>query len=132
MEISVYDEDLDEGGQLEQFLPYIEKKGKYGENILTLYIDIKTGIIKDWIDKTGGIPANYFEKVVDTGKYTLLDVKGRILKCLEGYVPNKLIPDKDGYGDYITLDVNSKGKITNWYSNPSFEEFIDEDEDDDS
>ena len=31
-----------------------------------------------------------------------------------GYVPNKIIPPKDGYSDYIHLIVDTNGKITNW------------------
>ena len=41
------------------------------------------------------------------------------------YVPNKLLPPDDGYGDYIHLTIDENGKITNWYDEPSVEEFFD-------
>ena len=38
-------------------------------------------------------------------------------------VPNKLIPEHDGNGQYIDIVISQKGYITNWYNEPSFEEF---------
>ena len=38
-------------------------------------------------------------------------------------VPNKLIPEHDGDGRYVDIVISQKGYITNWYNEPSFEEF---------
>jgi hypothetical protein len=84
-------------------------------------IDIDTGIIEDWKQGTSG---RVFLKVRDEGKYYLLNEKKEIVNSQkEGYVPNKLIPPKDGFGDYIDLGVNEQGEITNWYEKPSFSDF---------
>jgi hypothetical protein len=63
-------------------------------------------------------------KLRDTGKYYLLNEdKELVFKQEYGYVPNKLIPPKDGFDDYVDLEIDGEGKITNWYENPSFEDF---------
>jgi len=60
-----------------------------------------------------------------------LDENKDIVSSIENrYVPNKLIPPKDGYGDYIHLCIDENGKITNWYENPDISEFSCNDEDD--
>jgi hypothetical protein len=84
------------------------------------YVEIETGMIEGWKQ---GYAGNLFAKVVDEGNYYLMDADKNIVAARNGYVPNKLIPPTDGYGDYIELEINKDGKITNWYENPSFEEF---------
>jgi hypothetical protein len=118
MNIEIYDEEI---GDYRTFKPFIKKSR--GNNVMTLHIDIKTGIIRDWVEKTGGIETCFFYKAVDTGKYTLLDKEEKVIASFTGYVPNKLVPDRDGFGDYITLNINPEGKILNWYKKPSFKEF---------
>lgn len=85
-------------------------------------INIDSGKILDWpIGKSGSVEM----KVCDEGVYTLLDSdKRKVLEISYDYVPNKLIPERDGYGDYIKLCIDENGIITNWYKNPSIEEFI--------
>jgi hypothetical protein len=84
-------------------------------------IDIVTGIIQDWKQ---GISGRVFSKVRDAGKYYLLNEYNEIVFKREcGYVPNKLLPPKDGFDDYIDLEINEEGKIINWYENPSFDDF---------
>jgi len=52
-----------------------------------------------------------------------------IASIKQNYVPNDIIPPKDGYGDYIHLIVDENGKIINWYDEPDISEFFyDEDE----
>ena len=121
------------GDDLTDFKPFIKKHRRHGRQTITFYIDINTGVIPDWIKETGGKKAEFFYKAVDTGIYTLFDSKGRVIKSIEGYVPNGLIPDKNGYGDYITLKIDEHGKICNWYdpserSFKAFFEYVDEDE----
>jgi hypothetical protein len=63
-------------------------------------------------------------KVRDEGKYYLLNETKQILYIKdEGYVPNELIPPKNGFGDYLDLEINEQGKIINWYEKPSFADF---------
>jgi hypothetical protein len=84
-------------------------------------IDIVTGIIQDWKQ---GISGRVFSKVRDEGEYYLLNEnRDLVYKQEYGYVPNKLIPPKDGFNDYVDFDIDEDGKITNWYDNPSFEDF---------
>jgi hypothetical protein len=127
-----YDLIKDELKELKDFKPFIKKHRRAGMRTITFDIDIDTGIITDWVKETGGKKTEFFYKAVDNGIYTLFDSKGRVIKSIEGYVPNGLIPDKDGYGDYITLKIDEHGKIRNWYdpSERSFEEFFEYEDDD--
>ena len=83
-------------------------------------IDIDEGRILGWpAGKTG----NMRMKVCDQGSYHLLDVNGETLLSLEeDYVPNKLLPPRDGCGDYIHFIIEGTGKLTNWYTKPSIEQ----------
>ena len=95
---------------------------------LNLDIDIETGIIKKW---PKGRKGELFTKIVDNGCYYLLDDNNEEVASIEcGYVPNSIIPPKDGYGDYIKLIVDQFGKVTNWYDNPDVSDFEECDEDD--
>ena len=86
-------------------------------------IDIDTGVIKKW--SPAGRSVKLFAKVVDTGSYYLLNENDCIIASIEQrYAPNKAIPPADGYGDYIDLEIDVNGKITNWYNNPDVSEFF--------
>ena len=63
-------------------------------------------------------------KVCDQGTYILLDADNNEITRIEGYVPNKLLPGK--YGDYLSLDIDETGKITNWLDQPSLTDFVEE------
>lgn len=86
-------------------------------------IDIDNGVIVNW---PKGTTADVHYKVCDQGEYFLLDAdRNEVLSLKNGsYVPNKLIPDHDGFGDYIIMQIDENGKILNWYKNPSIEEFL--------
>lgn len=60
-------------------------------------------------------------KVCDQGTYILFDADSNGITRIEGYVPNKLLPGK--YGDYLSLDIDETGKITNWLDRPSLKDF---------
>ena len=85
-------------------------------------IDIDSGVITGWPEGEAG---RLGMKVCDEGTYTLIDSDGNEIITLEqDYVPTSLIPGR--YGDYIDLQIDGTGKITNW--NPSsFEDFFPED-----
>lgn len=84
-------------------------------------IDIDTGIIANW---PNGTTAKVHYKVCDDGEYTLIDEAGNEVMKTEGYVPNCLCPKKNGYGDYIIMDIDGNGKIENW--KPSFHDWNEE------
>ena len=76
------------------------------------HIDIDSGIITNW---TKGIKAKVHYKVCDAGNYFLNDENGgQILSIEQDYVPSILCPKKNGYGDYIIMDIDENGQIQNW------------------
>lgn len=82
-------------------------------------VEINTGKILDWpVGKSGDM----YMKVCDEGSYYLLDAEGKEVLSIEGnYVPNNLIPGE--FGDYIELNIDKNGIITNWPKRPSLEDF---------
>lgn len=87
------------------------------------YVDIDTGKIEEWPD---GVAINLHAKVCDEGVYTLYGDGGEIISVKDGYVPNGLIPGS--YGDYVELEINTNGVITNWPSPPCISEFFGDDD----
>ena len=73
-------------------------------------IELETGTIVDW---PKGKSLNFFMKVYDSGIYVLYDSKHVEVASLTGeYVPHGVIPGE--YGDYVHLNINEEGVITNW------------------
>lgn len=58
-------------------------------------------------------------KVCDSGTYFLLDKDKKTICKIADYVPNSLIPEVDGCGDYIRLRINEDDMI-NWFEEPDF------------
>jgi hypothetical protein len=71
-------------------------------------IDLDAGVIANW---PKGTTANIHYKVCDNGKYSLLSHDGKIVKQIEGYVPDIMCPQEQGYGDYIIMKIDEDGKI---------------------
>lgn len=91
------------------------------KNIWKGTIEIETGKILEWPEDKS---EELFLKVVDMGIYRLLDKNMNIvLSIVEDYVPNRLLPPTNGYGDYVNFKIKN-GVIKNWYKNPSVEQFI--------
>lgn len=92
-------------------------------NLWMPLIDIDEGRIINW---RHGTTADVYYKVCDQGEYFLLDADQKVILSLEDgeYVPNRLIPERDDYGDYITMKIDETGTILNWYKHPSIDEFI--------
>ncbi len=85
-------------------------------------INLKTHTLMNWKPEYGYL---YLQaKVCDSGTYFLLDKDKKVISKLAGYVPNGLIPDVDGCGDYIRLRINNNGVIENWPEKPDFSDFI--------
>lgn len=81
-------------------------------------IDVDAGRITAWT----GLAISVNLKPRDSGTYRLIDDHGETIATIdEDYVPNAAIPGS--YGDYIELEIEADGKITNW-KRPSFKEFF--------
>lgn len=72
-------------------------------------IDLDTHQIENWPQGKSG---SFQMKVCDEGSYYLLDEnKAVVAGIVEYYVPNDIIPGK--YGDYINMNIDKTGKVTN-------------------
>ena len=92
---------------------------------LDLLIEVDTGKVVSW---QGSEPVHIHDKVRDNGVYTLFGSDGLEVVKIDNYsVPNNLIPGD--YGDYINLEINSDGFVTNWPKYPSVLEFFPEKDD---
>jgi hypothetical protein len=87
-------------------------------------IDIDKGKIIDWPQgKTG----SFCMKICDEGSYFLQDVEGKeVLSIESNYVPNALLPGE--YGDYLELDIDETGTITNWLEDADLSDFLPEED----
>lgn len=74
-------------------------------------IDVETGQIINW-DKQVDVCVHY--KVCDEFECIFQDGEGLIIKQYEGYVPPFMYPKREGYGDYIILDIDECGYIQHW------------------
>ena len=75
-------------------------------------IEIETGKILNWKQ---GVKSNVHYKVCDCCGWDLLDENNEIVLSEEdGYVPDTLCPKERGYGDYIIMDINEDGFISNF------------------
>lgn len=82
-------------------------------------IDIETGIIQNWVT---GVTADLHYKICDDGDYALLDKDMNEIVKIEGYVPDIMCPNGEGYGDYVIMHIDKNGRIDNW-SNEYLGEF---------
>lgn len=85
---------------------------------------IDNGEIQEWPKGKAG---ELHMKVCDSGVYILLNHCGEELDRREDYVPNGLIPGE--YGDYVELEINEQGVITNWPKRPRLTGFFGGEED---
>jgi len=74
-------------------------------------IDIENGIILNW---NCAKSADVHYKICDDGRYVLQDINGSEILCVDGYVPKCMCPEENGYGDYIIMKIDEKGKIAGW------------------
>jgi hypothetical protein len=82
-------------------------------------IEIDTGIIRNW---SKGLRAEIHYKVSDEGVYELKDADGETIAEMEGYVPDMMSPEEEGFGDYIIMVVNENGQIAN--RQPNVDDFF--------
>lgn len=75
-------------------------------------IDIDSGIIINWKQ---GVKADVHYKACDCFGYEIKSDEGVVVVSAEdGYVPNTMCPKERGYGDYIIMEINEYGLISNW------------------
>lgn len=74
-------------------------------------IGLATGIIDDW---PNGIAASIHYKVCDDGWYGLLDADRNVVASIDGYVPGIMCPSRDGFGDYVIMEIDGNGRIKDW------------------
>lgn len=85
-------------------------------------ININTGQIRGW---PRGRSGELSMKVCDEGTYSLLDkCGGEIAKIVDDYVPHGVVPGQ--YGDYIILNIDTEGVVTNWPKRPDVSKFFGE------
>lgn len=87
-------------------------------------VDIDTGAITGWPQ---GDKRTMHVKVCDAGVYKLIASDGDLIATKSGYVPNGVVPGS--YGDYVELEIDENGIITNWPKHPDISEFFQEKED---
>lgn len=118
--IPYYEDDYQFWGELGENNPFyslVTSKERW-----EITVNLSSHTIIEW-QKEIGI-CQVFAKVRDEGIYKLLD-ENKIPFCqLSGYVPNKILPPTNGYGDYLELKIDENGVITNWYDKCDFSEFI--------
>jgi len=79
-------------------------------------VDVDTGAIDQW---PIGDSRTMHIKVCDAGLYTLYDANGLAVAVKDGYVPD-IVPGS--YGDYIELEIDENGVITNWDTDASIDD----------
>jgi hypothetical protein len=85
-------------------------------------INLDTHTVEDWPQ---GQTLAFDMKVCDQGTYVLLDADLKELARLENeYVPCDLF--RGSGGDYLELDIDETGKITNWLENANLSDFEDQ------
>lgn len=86
-------------------------------------IDVDSGFIKNWKE---GATADIHYKVCDCCELIVEDENGDVVKEYDGYVPEVLCPEENGWGDYIIMKVKSDGYISNWNPKALLEIFGDD------
>ena len=77
-------------------------------------IDIENGIILNW---PKGINAYISYKVCDEFECKVYDENDNEVLHYEGYVPEFMSIEEEGYGDYINMIIDENGRIKNWLFN---------------
>lgn len=89
-------------------------------DLWTATVQLDTGKIEEWPQGKAG---ELFIKVTDGGTYILFDEHGKSVASLEHeYVPHGVVPGEDG--DYVSLEIDETGTITNWPKKPNVRQFF--------
>ena len=81
-----------------------------------ILINMKTGVIVGWKGHAG----SYEFKVADNAEIRFYgENKIGLFNIKQTYISNLMLPGE--FNDYLYLDIDDNGKITNWLSGVSFE-----------
>ena len=95
-------------------MPFMEVEyDKYGHKKFywTPTIDLENGVIVNW---PKGVKVHVFYKVCDDFECTVYDEYDNEVLHYEGYVPDFMAIEEEGYGDYIDMIINENGCIQKW------------------
>ena len=86
---------------------------KYGHKKFywTPTIDLENGVIINW---PKGVKVHVFYKVCDDFECTVYDEYDNEVLHYEGYVPDFMAIEEEGYGDYIDMIIDENGCIKDW------------------
>ena len=94
-------------------MPFMEgENDKYGHKKFywTPTIDLENGVIVNW---PKGVKVHVFYKVCDDFECTVYDEYDNEVLHYEGYVPDFMSIEEEGYGDYINMIIDENGCIQN-------------------
>ena len=74
-------------------------------------IDLDTGIIQDWPE---GTTASIHYKSCDDNEFQLWGTDKNIIHTQNSYVPEFLAINDDSFGDYVIMEIEANGQITDW------------------
>jgi hypothetical protein len=108
---------------IEEAYPAMFGRDRQGKRYFVLNIDVETGQVLNWPKNS---PYDFFDiKIVDEGKYLLLDKNDEAIAEYDGYVPECIGPD--GYGDYLEFEIDSASNIPGWkFTQEHLNEFMKE------
>jgi DNA-binding beta-propeller fold protein YncE len=108
---------------IEEAYPAMFGRDRQGKTYFVLKIDVETGQVLNWPKNS---PYDFFDvKIVDTGKYLLLDKNDEVIAEYDGYVPECV--GCDGYGDYLEFEIDSASNIPEWeFTQEHLDEFMKE------
>lgn len=108
---------------IEEAYPEMFGIDRQGKKYFVLKIDVETGQVLNWPKNS---PYDFFDvKIVDEGRYLLLDKNDEVIAEYEGYVPECV--GCDGYGDYLEFEIDSASNIPEWeFTQEHLDEFMKE------
>ena len=95
-------------------MPFMEVEyDKYGHKKFywTPTIYLENGVIVNW---PKGVKVHVFYKVCDDFDCTVYDEYDNEVLHYEGYVPDFMAIEEEGYGDYIDMIIDENGCIQDW------------------
>lgn len=108
---------------IEEAYPAMFGIDRQGKQYFVLKIDVETGQVVNWPKNS---PYSFFDiKIVDEGKYLLLDKNDEVIAEYDGYVPECI--GEGGYGDYLEFEIDSASNIPEWeFTQKHLDEFMKE------
>ena len=108
---------------IEEAYPELFGRDRQGKTYLVLKIDVETGQVLNWPKNS---PYDFFDrKIVDGGKYLLLDKNDEVIAEYDGYVPDCV--GHGGWGDYLEFEIDSDSNIPDWmFTQEDLDEFMKE------